>query len=169
MAEVLKLSAPWICYYRKIDALFGEDPDVSVKYDEDINEITLLVNGQEKANALTQLLPTEKSFGNVTIKITIVPANKPVQKIDLFKTAFEGNPAFSYAVTVDTGMTSNTFNYCVFRNKVVQYFGDNLNDVNGNISTLYECIAKDVFEDTEGILFCTDVPNNLGQPLREWP
>lgn len=164
MGEVLKLSPPWYFYYRKINALFGEDPNVLVQYEEDENVITLRVNGQEKADAIAKILPTEKVFGNVTLRINVVPSNKEPSNIELFQRAFEGNPIFSYALSVDTGMTSNTFNYCVFRNEVVQIWNDNMGDVNGNVSTLYENLAREVFEDTDGILFNTDLPGNPGRP-----
>ena len=160
MGQVLKLSSPWIEYYRKINALFGEDPNVLVQYDEEENEIILRVTGQEKADAIAEILPAEKSFGNVVVKITVVPANKAETKLEVFKKAFEGNPVFSYALSVDTGMTSNTFNYFVFKHRICSFFNDNLGDINGNYNALYEDVAKNVFEDADGILFCTDTINN---------
>ncbi len=160
MSEVLKLSAPWVEYYRKINALFGEDPDILVQYEEDENIINLRVTGQDKADALTQILPTEKAFGNVIVKINVIPANKVSTKLEVFKKAFEGNPIFSYAVAVDTGMSSNTFNYFVFKHRICSFFNDNLGDVNGNYNALYEDVAKEIFEDAGGILFCTDSINN---------
>ena len=161
--EVLKLSAPWVNYYREINALFGEDPDVLVQYEEDENIINLRVNGQDKADAISQLLPEEKTFGSVVVKIKVIPANKPVTKVDLFKAAFEGNPIFSYAIAVDTGMTSNTFNFVVYKHIISQYFNDNLGDPHGNVSKLYEDIARDVFADkVDGVMYSTDVPSNDG-------
>lgn len=165
MGEVLKLSPPWTIYMRKINALFGEDPDVLVQYEEDENTINLRVNGQDKADAISKILPTEKAFGNVVLKINVIPSNKPETKLETFRKAFEGNPIFSYAVAIDTGMTSNTFNYFMFKNKVCQFFGDSLSDPNGNISALYADIASEIFEDSDGILFSTDTPENLGKPI----
>ena len=167
MGEVLKLSPPWTIYMRKINALFGEDPDVLVQYDEDENAINLRVNGQDKADAIAKILPTEKAFGNVVVKINVIPANKPETKLETFRKAFEGNPIFSYAIAIDTGMTSNTFNYFVFKHLICQFFGDSLNDPNGNISTLYEDIAREVFEDADGILFATDTLLNSGKPIED--
>lgn len=161
-----KLSSPWANYYKKIVALFGEDPDIKIVYDEDENLLKLFVDGTDKAEAIDGLLPEEKVFGNVTMKIAIIPANTEMTKVDMFRKAFEGNPAFSYAVTVG-GISSNDFNYVVFKNKVVQYWNDNLGDINGNESTLYQEIAKDIFEDCTGIYFCTDTEKNLGKPLSE--
>lgn len=162
MGEVLKLSPPWMIYMRKINALFGEDPDVLVQYDEEENAINLRVKGQEKADAISQILPTEKTFGNVTVKINIIPANKPVSKVEVFQRAFEGNPVFSYALSIDTGMTSNTFNYVVYKHLIAQFYTDTMNNPNGITSMLYEDIAREVFEDVDGIMYSTDVQNNDG-------
>lgn len=164
MSEVFKLSAPWFDYYRKIEALFGEDPDVLVQYDEEENIINIKVDGQDKADAITQLLPEEKQFGSITVRINVIPSNKIPSKIDLFKKAFDGNPIFSYAVVVDTGMTSNTFNYVIFRHKICQYWNDRLSDINGMTSILYEDLARDIFGDIDGIFFNTDLPENPGKP-----
>lgn len=168
MIPLYGLVSPWVDYYRQLEALFGDDPDIMINYKEDDNIITLWVDGMEKADALAQLLPTEKTFGNVTIRIEVVPANTEPSKLELFRRAFEGNPAYSYALSIG-GIASNDFNYLVFRNKVVQYPADNLNDINGNKSTLYENIARDVFDDPEGIMFCTDTEQNLGKPQQGGP
>lgn len=153
------LSAPWVEFYREVNALFGDDPEIKVIYDEDDLIIRLLVDNPIKADAIAQLLPTEKAFGNVVVRISVVPANeKKPSKIDLIKVAFQGNPAFSYAVSA-VGVFTNPIHYVVFANKVVQYFNDDLGDVNGNVSTLYQNIAADVLgPGDEGICYCTDVP-----------
>ena len=60
----------------------------------------------------------------------------------------------------------------VFKNCVVQFFNDNLNDAHGLISTLYQEIADDVLVniDFHGVYYCTDVEvGKLGKPLGEWP
>ena len=44
---------------------------------------------------------------------------------------------------------------CVFAKEVVQYWNDSLSDPYGKVSTLYQDIAKDIFEDTDGVMFCT--------------
>lgn len=169
LAEKVKLSSPWINFYHEIVALFGEDPDIKIEYDEDELEIKLFVDNPTKADALTKLLPNERVFGRIVLKITVIPAND-VNSSDsaLFQKAFEGNPAFSYIENVDGAFTFNA-SYVVFKNKVVQYFNDDLSDVNGFRSTLYQEIAKDVFGNTNGIYFCTDVEGNTGKPLGEWP
>lgn len=164
----MKLSSPWVEFYRELEALFAEDDEVKVVYDEENNEVKLYVENVRKADALTQLLPTEKTFGNVTLKVTVIPANNAeVSKADLIAEAFEGNPALSYVQHVDAVI--GAFDYAVFKNKVVQFFDDNLSDINGNKSTLYENIAKDVFGENVGVFFCTEAPVSLTKPLGEWP
>lgn len=164
----MKLSAPWVNFYRELEALFVQDPEVKVVYEEENNEVKLFVDNARKADALTQLFPAEKEFGNVTLKITVIPANNAdVSKADLLAEAFDGNPALSYIQHVDAVLGS--FDYAVFQNKVVQYFNDDLSDINGLRSTLYQDIAKDVFGEDAGVFFCTEAPASLSKPLGEWP
>jgi hypothetical protein len=51
---------------------------------------------------------------------------------------------------------TNPITYVIFKKEVVQYYDDNLGDAHGNRTTLYEQIANQIFEDREGIYFCTD-------------
>ena len=153
----MKLSSPWVLYYREVEALFAEDPGVTISLDEVTCTLKIYVdNNPEKAEALTQLLPAYKYFGNIALKIEVLPSNiQATSKIDLFRKAFSGNPAVSYIETVDGIFRAN---YIVFKNKVVQYFADDLGDINGMHSTLYQDIAQDIFGSEEGIYYCTDLP-----------
>ena len=121
------------------------------------------------------LLPSLKMFGNVCLGITVIPDNNfaelplNVATEDLFNMAFDRNPVFAFTKSI-TGIFSNTLTYVVFKNRVVQFFNDNLNDIYGNISTLYQEIASDIFADkVEGVCFCTDIEEKVGVPLGEWP
>lgn len=152
-----KLAAPWISFYREIEAMFKEDEQVHPVYDEENNVVKLYVEDQEKAEALEKILPDHRTFGNVTVTVAVIPANKLTEVRDTwFRKAFEGNPAVSYITTIED-VFNNPITYVVFKNKVVQYYNDDLGDVHGNRSTLYQEIAKEIFEDHEGIFFCTDV------------
>lgn len=171
----LKISPPWITFYRELEAMFAGDPDINIIYSEEEYTVRLYVNGAEKADALSQLLPAERAFGNITFHIKVIPANLEVKpsKIDLFRKAFLGNSAFVDIVS-PTGPFSVPINYVLFRKKVVQFFNDDLQDFNGLESTLYECIAEDIFPEHNGIAFCTDtedpvVTQRFGKPLGEWP
>ena len=149
------LCSPWVLFYRKIWAFFREDPDVRVKYDAGSQTIKVLVTGTEKADALAQLLPAERTFGNVTVRVEVIPANlKTTSKLALFQKAFDGNAALSYIKS--EGDSIFDLNYIVFRGRIVQYRSDDIGDVNGLTSTLYQDLARDIFEDVDGIYFCTE-------------
>lgn len=164
----LNLSSPWITLFREMEALFAQDPEIKIVIDNDAMEIKLFVERASKADALMKLLPTERTYGNVTVKITVVPANcKEDDLVALYEEAFASNPALKEIVSVDSPLGS--FNYLVFQRDVVQFFNDELSDLNGNKSTLYEDIAMDVFNHNPGVFFCTDGTEGLTKPLGEWP
>lgn len=152
---MMKLSPPWVTYYKKINALFENDPQVRVVFDEENCEIRVYVESAVKAEAIEALLPANKEFGNVTVRTTVIPANDQRGTAALISTAFDGNPALSYIKHISTPVTGDV-DYVVFANKVVQFFNDDLSDVNGNLNTLYQDIAMDVFEPSVGVFFCTD-------------
>ena len=189
----LRLSAPWTLFYQEVNALFEKDPEVKVLYNYEEPELKIAVKGNdEKAAILGRFIPTEKKFGNVTLNISVVGDDgKPVPDVNLpdevaIEKAFAGNEAVSFIKHVQTIFQDN-ITYVVFKKEVVQYFGDNMSDLYGAISTLYQNIALDVFADTlaskGNFLFCTDVNDNLGyaftwlknanvslgKPLGEWP
>lgn len=158
----IKMSAPWDIFYHEINELFREDNEIKVVYNEETKEIKLYVETKDKATALNDLLPTHKTYGNVEQLITVVPANgyslgalKGVK--EKIVTAFTGNPIISRIETVGCVFT-NPITYVAFRNQVVQYYNDDIGDINGQCSTLYQEIAKNVFGSLDGIHFCTDKP-----------
>lgn len=172
----LQLVSPWVNVYHELNALFREDRDVTVIFDEEGTEVKLYVNGTEKAEALEKLLPESKKFGNVTLTITVIPANPEssycqtpyrrqpysVRRLanetqELFLAAFRDNPAFSFTDKVN--LQTNEVIYVVFRNEVVQYYNDDLGDCYGQCSTLYQNIAADVFEPIDNVHYCTDKPD----------
>ena len=178
MSDVrLKILPPWSITIRKLEALFDADPQIAFNTDFSGAHPTVVLacNNGDKIAALQKLLPDEVVFGGVTLKVMIdgVPSNRAfATKKELFETAFSGNPAFAYAVTPgdDSWWISTT--YVVFKNYVVQFFADNLNDCHGVISTLYQDIAKELLtgEAAQGVYFNTDVERGaLGKPLNEWP
>lgn len=148
------LSSPWVTFYRRIEAMFKEDPQIRVEYDEEENVVRLYVSNADKAEALAQLLPSGRTFGNVTIHIQVIPPNQVVKSMtDLYRAAFSGNTAFS-SIEERTGLFD--MKYVVFKKKVVQYHNDAINDINGNCSTLYQDLAKDIFGSDKGVFFCTE-------------
>ena len=175
----LKISPPWVTYVNKLEALFDGDPLIAFNVNyagEDGPSVVLATNDGDKAAALVKILPEEVSFGNVVLSIGVdcpKMSNRAFStKKELFETAFKGNPVFAYAVCPsEDGYQWMTVTYVVFKNCVVQFFNDNLNDCHGIISTLYQEIAAEIFADTvNGVYYNTDIEvGKLGMPLGEWP
>lgn len=158
-AKKLKKSPPWYAYVNELQLMFGQDPDITINfYDDDELEVKLYVKNEKKASALTAILPVAKDFGGKILKVTVVPDNELDEfNYSKFLDAFDGNPIFEYAK--DGQLFGKPIGYVVFKNEVVQYFDDNLGDIHGNVSTLYQNIAKDIFEGKDdGIFFCTATP-----------
>lgn len=152
--EKVGLSSPWISYVHKLQALFKKDSEVKVVYDDNEKNINIFVENSTKADALTQLLPVEKDFGGTTVTITVIPANDTVTNpAILFEEAFKNNPVFDSTLVIE-GMYNNPINYIIFTDKIAQFWDDNLGDPHGNVSTLYQEIAKDIF-DIDGVQYCT--------------
>ena len=189
----LKMSAPWTIFYKEVYELFKRDPQVNVLYNYEEPELKLWVKGNdEKAAALARFMPTTKTFGNVVLNISVVGDDgQPVPDIncpdiEAFKKMFDGNGAVSFVKSIQTPF-GDTFTYAVFVKEVVQFFSDNMFDLYGATSTLYQTIAADIFEDTlaekGGFFFTTEANaalgyaftwlkkenSYLGAPLGEWP
>lgn len=175
----LKFAPPWVTFANKVKAMFGDDPDIAVVYENAVPKVIVTVNGTNKAAAIAALLPTEKKIGNVTLYVDVTTpdgsplgeVSVPTEKAELFEAAFKNNPAFSFTRCVDYAFITNKITYVVFANRVVQFFNDNLNDNFGNISTLYQEIAKDIFDPdiTNGVFYSTDIAKEFAMPLGEWP
>ena len=179
MSDVrLKILPPWSIVIKKIEALFDGDPLIAcnVDYTGSAPSIVLACNNGDKVAALQQILPDEIEFGNIKLKVAVdgTPSNRAfTSKVELFDTAFKGNPAYAYSVCpAEEGYQWIGTTYVVFNNCVVQFAADNLNDCHGIISTLYQNIAEELLTGsaTAGVFYNTNVERaNLGMPLGEWP
>lgn len=173
----LKISPPWVTYVNQLQALFDGDPQIAFNIDYSAEEgpsVVISCNNGDKVTALTKVLPETVKFGNIALYIDIdgIPSNRAfVSNKELFETLFDKNPAFAYVVSpVEEGIDWIDMTYVVFKNCVVQFFNDNLNDCHGVISTLYEEIAREVLNIPMGVYFNTDIEvGKLGKPLGEWP
>jgi len=170
-----KLAPPWITYINELQALFDNDPQIAFNIADNGRSVTIACNNGDKCAALAQLLPAELVYGNVTVSIAIdgPMSNRAfLSNKELFETAFWKNPVLAYCVAPkQEGYDWIDCTYVVFKNCVVQFFNDNLDDCHGVVSTLYQDIAKDVFvgNDLVGVFFNTDINNKVGAPLGEWP
>lgn len=165
-----KLVSPWDEYYNKMMAFFKEDPYVTVLYDDNEEKhIKLLVNEPFKAEALFWLIKNELDFGGVKLFVSVMSANDVPQDVtSYFKRmsvcddydirymhALNDNDLYAYIKTIK-GMMGSDAVYVVFKKKVIQYYNDNIGDLNGMKSTLAENIARDIFVPHSGVFFCTD-------------
>lgn len=168
MAKI-NLSAPWIQYYREVEALFAKDDEVHVIFDEDEVELKIYVDDTPKAVALDKLLPDKMEYGGVVLKIVVIPANtKEAEEYNIDEdmplcqylgAAFYGNGALR-DIRIVSGIFANDLVYVIFKKEVVQYYNDNLGDYNGICSTLYQNIAKNVLKPIVNVYFCTDTVDN---------
>ena len=146
----LKILPPWTIVIRKLEALFDGDPQIAFNTDfsGEHPAVVLSCNNGDKVAALQRILPSEINFGNVTLKVIVdgTPSNIAfTSKVDLFDTAFKGNPAYAYSTCpCEDGYQWICSTYVVFKNCVVQFSADNLNDCHGIISTLYQTIAEEL-------------------------
>lgn len=154
--EKMKLVSPWINFYNEICALFERDPEVNVKYDDENNEIKIYVDDPRKAEAIQYIMPFEKVFGNVTVKIAVIPANKPIDSIDeALNIAFKYNYCFNMTQSVDTPF--GKFNYAIFSPTTVQYHNDDIGDIDGKRTATVEEIAKEVLNLGDSWHICSNI------------
>lgn len=153
--NTVKLSPPWLTFVNEVKAMFKNDPDIVGMYDDTDNVLRIMVDNPSKADALEKLLPGTVDFGNVKLKIMVIPSNEKESTIELLKRAFAGNDILKDAVTIETPFGPR--NYVVFKKEIAQFFNDDLQDINGVKSILYADIARDIFTNPGGqVSFCTD-------------
>ena len=153
---MMKMQSPWIEYYEKLRELFKHDEDIKIIYIDDSKEIQMYVSNGAKADALDTLLDGDHAFGNVTIRVSVIPGNQRNLREyqNPIVVALGGNPIVD-DVQFLSGVFPNDLTYILFRKEVVQYYTDNLGDANGLRSTLYQNLAEEVFPDHDGVFFCT--------------
>ena len=149
--------APWVEYFRKIETMFENDSDITVRLtelgDNNIDVIVLVDGSVRKIKALKALLKDVVTFGHVVVNIEVVPDDREFEdNIELLNAAFDNNPTMEYATKGQFGF--DEAEYCVFRQEVKQYYSDNLSDLKRITTTLAQDIAKDIFTD-KGIHYCT--------------
>lgn len=145
MKEDLKLGTPWTIYANRIKALFEYDKDVRVEYDDESHNLTIYVDGSDKAESIKRLLPSDMTYGNVVLSITVVPSNLLGTEEDLFRKAFEGNPALE-SVAGNLGPAGDV-SYALFAPAITQIYEDDLSEFDGMKTITYAEIAKSVLKE----------------------
>ena len=160
----VKLSAPWETYTRKLRALFSTDDEIEVLDVDSDYRLVIIAKNHRKFDALCQLLPPTKTFGNVTISICIEDQdeNENANYSQLIEDLFKDNTHFKEVKKV-IDATGTEHDFVMFYPEVLQFFNDNMFDYNGFWSGLAQDIARDVFDEaaSNGVHFCTaDVREN---------
>lgn len=163
--QFVKLSPPWYTYHRKIQALFGRDPEIHIRELAEVSPgkytYMILVDNESKAEAIKAILINPQILGNIEVKATILgPSEDSVKQNDnidivTYETAFRGNPVFSKVVSCSYGRVFEK-SFCIFKKQVIQFWNDDLSDYYGNYNGLAEDIAREIFEQNHNIQFCTD-------------
>lgn len=139
------ISSPWMTYYKKLVALFNDDPELEVKWNEDEKSVIIESTNTFKILALEKLLDPSITFGNVTITVKCLVKNGSEDSAAaIFKTAFAGNPHFSKVI--ETTITAIDETFVLFKPEVIQFFNDDITDYYGNWNGLAEDITRDVIK-----------------------
>lgn len=161
VVEKVGLASPWQEYCSELQALFAMDDEVAVG---DIEKtalgyvLSIEVKNLDKYVALSELIPEEKMFGNVKLRIDIYDVVNEIENMDkaeLLEKAFAGNPIFNQMLRV-RDVTGTPHCFAMFEPTVIQFYNDDLRDPNGFKTTLVQDVARDIFEEVcEGVNFCT--------------
>ena len=153
MTDEVAMKSPWAEYVTLVKALFDRDDDVIIDYDNEEATLTLYVDDAIKADALMEMqtrgiFPAERQYGNVTLRVNVIPANDEVTETDLYAAAFNGNPVFDGIGCIE--QTGLVLDYALFAPVAVQYYSDDLSEYGGVTTTTYADVAKRVF-DAKGV------------------
>lgn len=168
---IVNLSAPWVEHYRKLQELFRLDRDVNVVFDAEAMKIQVYVDNTEKAEALEKILLPEVTFGNVTVPIIVIPANNPRVTYSFrylrsfsdgedfsvegkYRAAFSTNGVVE-AVVPAVGIGGQQILFILFGPFIAQYYNDDIGDLYGLHTTVFEDIARDVCVKEAGVFYCT--------------
>lgn len=160
MAEKTDIQAPWVVWAKEVEALFEYDPDVSVEWDGGTPQVTLRVCGADKAESVSEVMPDEVTFGNVSVPIEVVPDNEgELTPADHLRRAFAGNPALVDVVEAAPYRDMPPLAYALFAPECVQIECDNAASPYGVRTLTYEDIARDVLG-IKGVLISSDLADD---------
>ena len=172
---MLKLSSPWMNYYKAMKAFFDKDPDVRVVFDEQTNKVNVYVEDEYKAVALDNLLIPVQEFGNITIRINVIPANGTFlgdvvfeDQTDLIKAAFKYNDAVDSIKSWQFAVNAS-YTYVLFKDEVVHYFNDDLSSYTGHAHTLMQNIGDKIMKMPSGVFLDTVIGKNSTMANKSWP
>ena len=152
--KTIDLTAKWIQYVVFLKIMF-EREGTKILYNDEAKKVDIYVEDVAMAYAFSALLPPEKTFGNITLTINVIPANAGPDSVELFKIIFKDNPLVNDIITIQPEGTNNPFTYILFDESIVEYWNDNLGNPHGLSFALYQDIAEEIFDSHDGVFFTT--------------
>ena len=156
------LSSPWVITYKKIQALFKFDNEVTVsdmtQSDEAVYVITIKVSNPRKCAALDKILKKEYDYGNITVKVEVEPSFEENTEYSILVDAFSNNEAIVDIVKkpFDPYVKEDKTSFVICTaGEIVQFYADNIMDLYGNVNLLYEDLMRELI-DSEDTYFCTE-------------
>jgi len=148
--------APWDEYTQAAKALFADDPDVTVDDAVEVDggdyKVVVRVHGDDKAESISELMPAELTYGNVTLNVEVVPDNEcELTVADHIRRAFAGNPLYVAVVEPATSLTTFGATYALFSPECVQYYSDDLRSPYGATTCVVEEVARKVLSLPDGV------------------
>ena len=150
------MMTPWDEYVQAAKSLFEDDPDVVVDdatlLESGDYKVVVRVHGDDKAESISELMPTELTYGNVTLYIDVVPDNEAELTVaDHIRRAFAGNPLYIDVVEPTTSLTTFGAVYVLFMPSCVQYYSDNLGSPYGATTCTVEEVVRKVLSLPDGV------------------
>lgn len=162
----MKISPPQYTFFKKVRAILGAIPDVTIPENLDKDSdgsyvIHIEVTNHLKFLALKGLLPEEVNFGGIIVKVMIYDkaneqgfspelikalfADCPLVKDVISRPVFPGSPDTQYFVRFDP------------KNSLIQFGNNDASDFNGNFNGLAQDVAREIFSQIPSttLSFCT--------------
>lgn len=167
MAANLKLSAPWVTYFKMVYNLLSVDPEI--KMPKTITEgeggkcsFWIESPNATKIIALSKVLKNEIQMGNITITISFrcinddfcVDLQNDVTGAD-YTDAFSGNPLFSKVVSEIFPGGAKVY-YAVFKREIISFFNDDMTDYHANAHFIVADLVKQVSNESTTVNVCTE-------------
>lgn len=158
--EQVKLSAPWETIQHMVAALLAPDTEVEVtelsETSKGVYSFDVISKNGKKIAALEKVIKNTFNVGNVTVNVNFIHEREEDEvTAQDFLDAFEGNSNFVTVADASKGLFN--ISYVIFAKEILQFFNDDLSDINGNMSIIVADAAKNVCNITDGMSFCTDV------------
>ena len=143
--EKTGMQAPQVVWAKKLLALFECDPDVTVDYSNAECVTRVYVKGDDKAESISEILPCDMTFGNLSMPVEVIPANEEELTVaDHLRRAFANNPALVDVIEHEPVPGGAPLTYALFAPAVTQVECDDASSPYGISTYTYEALARDV-------------------------